>query len=131
MRDANHEDRSDARLQLFLGRLLRVGVTLAAAVSASALVARVIDGHRTLPDYRTFHGEPPHVRTLAGVLAGVRALEPRAWIQLGLMILVATPVARVAFSVVGFALERDRLYVGLTLAVLALLLLGLVGVTGG
>ena len=131
MRGASHDNRPDARLQRFLGRLLRVGVTLAAAVSASALVARIVEGNRTLPDYRVFRGEPPHVRTISGVLAGARALEPRAWIQLGLMILVATPVARVAFSVVGFALERDRLYVGLTLVVLALLLLGLIGVTGG
>ena len=62
------------------------------------------------------------------MLAGVLAREPKALMQLGLMILVATPLARVAFSVVGFALERDRLYVALTLAVLALLLLGLFGI---
>jgi uncharacterized membrane protein len=62
------------------------------------------------------------------VLAGVLAREPTALMQLGLMILVATPLARVSFSVIGFALERDRLYVGLTLAVLALLLLALFGV---
>ena len=115
-------------MQLFLGRLLRVGVTLAAAVSASALAMRIATGSRALPDYSVFRGEPAHARTISGVLAGVAAREPTALMQLGLMILVATPLARVAFSVIGFALERDRLYVGLTLAVLALLLLGLFGV---
>jgi uncharacterized membrane protein len=115
-------------LQLFLGRLLRVGVTLAAAVSASALGLHIATGSAALPDYSVFRGEPVHERTIRGVLAGVLAREPAALMQLGLMILVATPLARVAFSVIGFALERDRLYVGLTLVVLALLLLGLFGV---
>jgi uncharacterized membrane protein len=46
---------------------------------------------------------------------------PEAVIQLGLLILIATPVARVIFSLVGFVLERDRVYVAITLAVLAIL----------
>jgi uncharacterized membrane protein len=49
-------------------------------------------------------------------------LEPAAITQLGLAVLLATPVARVAASVLGFALERDRLYAAITLAVLAILL---------
>ena len=50
------------------------------------------------------------------------SLEPLAISQLGLLVLLATPVARVAASVVGFALEGDRLYTAITLAVLAILL---------
>jgi uncharacterized membrane protein len=122
------EPKRDTRLQLFLGRLLRVGVTLAATVSASALAMHIATGSRSLPDFSVFRGEPTHERTIRGVLAGVLAREPTSLMQLGLMILVATPLARVAFSVVGFAMERDRLYVALTLAVLALLLLGLFGI---
>jgi uncharacterized membrane protein len=128
VRAANPERKRDTGLQLFLGRVLRVGVTLAAAVSASAMTMHIATGSHALPDYGVFRGEPAHARSIRGVLAGVLAREPTALMQLGLMILVATPVARVAFSVIGFALERDRLYVGLTLAVLALLLLGLFGV---
>jgi uncharacterized membrane protein len=44
---------------------------------------------------------------------------------LGILILIATPVARVAFSVFAFAEERDRMYVIVTLIVLALLLFSL------
>jgi len=47
--------------------------------------------------------------------------DPAALIQLGVLLLVATPVARVVFAVVGFALERDRLYVVVSVAVLAIL----------
>ena len=45
--------------------------------------------------------------------------------QFGLLLLIATPVARVAMAVVGFALERDRLYVVVSLIVLTVLLLSL------
>jgi len=48
--------------------------------------------------------------------------EPLAIAQLGLLVLLATPIARVAVSVVAFALERDRIYTAITLAVLAILL---------
>jgi uncharacterized membrane protein len=51
----------------------------------------------------------------------------RGLIQLGLLFLIATPIARVAFSIVGFAIERDRMYVVFTLIVLAILLYSLLG----
>ena len=44
--------------------------------------------------------------------------------QLGVLLLIATPFARVALCLVEFARERDRLYVGVTLAVLPHALLG-------
>ena len=51
--------------------------------------------------------------------------------MLGLLLLIATPVARVAFSIVAFALEGDRLYVAITAVVLALLVLSFaVGAAG-
>ena len=50
------------------------------------------------------------------------ALRPLGLIQLGLLLLIATPVARVMFSVLGFGLERDWMYVVITLLVLALLI---------
>jgi uncharacterized membrane protein len=47
-------------------------------------------------------------------------------IQLGILVLIATPVARVLFSMLGFALERDWMYVVITAIVLALLLYSLI-----
>jgi uncharacterized membrane protein len=52
-------------------------------------------------------------------------MDSRAIVQLGLVMLIATPIARVAFTLIAFALQRDRVYVGVTLLVLALLLFGL------
>jgi uncharacterized membrane protein len=48
-------------------------------------------------------------------------------IQLGLLLLIATPIVRVALSIVGFTIERDYLYVGFTAVVLVILLYSLLG----
>jgi uncharacterized membrane protein len=68
-----------------------------------------------VPNYRMFRGEPSELRTVSGV------------IQLGLFVLIATPVARVAFSVLLFARQRDYLYVLITLVVFGLLCHSLLG----
>ena len=74
------------------------------------------------PDYHTFRGEPQDLRSVAGVWKGVLRRQPRSVIQFGLLLLIATPIARVAFSVIAFAVQRDRLYLALTLVVLAVLI---------
>jgi uncharacterized membrane protein len=74
-----------------------------------------------------FQGEPADLRSISGIVMDAIALRSRGVIQFGLLLLIATPVARVAFSVVAFALERDRAYVIVTLIVLALLLYSIAG----
>jgi uncharacterized membrane protein len=117
----------DRRMELILGNLLRAGVLIAAAVvlwGASIYLFR----HAHEPaDYRVFRGEPSEFRTIPGVIKSVISGRGRGLIQLGLLLLIATPIARVAFSIVGFAIERDRMYVAFTLIVLAILLYSLLG----
>ncbi len=119
----------DRRIEVILGNLLRTGVLLSAAVvllGASIYLSR----HAHDPaDYRVFRGEPSEYRTIRGVIQSVIVGRGRGQglIQLGLLLLIATPIARVAFSVVGFAIERDRLYVAFTLIVLAVLLYSFLG----
>ena len=117
----------DRRIEIILGNLLRAGVLIAAAVvlwGASIYLFR--HAHETA-DYRVFRGEPSEYRTIPGVIQSVINGRGRGWIQLGLLLLIATPIARVAFSVAGFAIERDRMYVAFTLIVLAVLLYSLLG----
>ena len=76
-------------------------------------------------NYRQFVGEPASHREIAGIFAGTFAFQARSIIQLGVLLLIATPIVRVAFSLVGFALERDRTYVLITAIVLAVLIYGL------
>ncbi len=71
--------------------------------------------------YGQFHGEPAELRSITGIMQGVLALDPRFWIQLGLLFLIATPVARVVFSIGAFAAQSDGAYVVITLIVAAIL----------
>lgn len=76
-------------------------------------------------NYRTFRSEPAQLRQPLHLIHAIAHGDPAAIIQLGILLLIATPVARVAFAAVAFTLQRDRLYLGISLFVLAILLVGL------
>ncbi len=118
---------NDHRIEVILGNLLRGGVILSAAVVVWGAVIYLSRHAFETANYRIFNGEPAEFRTIPGVLQSVRIGRGRGFIQLGLLFLIATPIVRVAFSVVAFALERDRMYVVFTLIVLAVLLYSLLG----
>jgi uncharacterized membrane protein len=115
----------DVRVEQTLGNLLRAGVLAAAAVVLAGGVL-YLARHGTEPaDHRVFHGEPAELRSPTGVVRQALALSDRGLIQLGLLLLIATPVARVLLCVFAFARQRDGTYVVLTLLVLAVLLYSL------
>jgi uncharacterized membrane protein len=121
----------DRRIEIILGNLLRTGVLLSAAVVlCGAFIYLARHGHEPA-DYRVFRGEPSEFRSIAGVIQSAINGRGGGLIQLGLLLLIATPIARVSFSVVGFAIERDRLYVVFTLIVLAILLYSFIGSGSG
>jgi uncharacterized membrane protein len=117
----------DRRIEIILGNLLRIGVLISAAVVLWGASIYLFRHAHEAADYRIFRGEPSEYRTIPGVIQSVINGRGRGWIQLGLLLLIATPIARVAFSVAGFAIERDRMYVAFTLIVLAVLLYSLLG----
>jgi uncharacterized membrane protein len=116
---------TDERISRIIATLLRLGVTSAAALvllGGGIYLAR----HGLEPaSYRVFRGEPSAYRSLAGILGAAPHPRGRALIQLGLLLLIATPIARVVFATIAFALERDRTYVLVCLIVLAALWYGL------
>jgi uncharacterized membrane protein len=118
---------SDERVEQVMGNLLRAGVILAAAVVLVGGIFYLIRYGATSPDYRVFRGEPADLRSVSGILADAIDLRSRGLIQLGLLLLVATPVARVMFSVFAFARQHDLTYVVLTMTVFAVLIYSLVG----
>ena len=108
---------SDQRIENIVGRLLQTGV-LTSAIVVLIGAGIYLSRHATEPvGYNVFHGEPVEYRTIWGILHGVATWRGRGFIQLGLLLLIATPVARVAFSVWGFAEEKDTMYIGFTLIV--------------
>jgi uncharacterized membrane protein len=118
---------SDERVEVILGTLLRAGVLIAAGVVAVGGILYIARYGADAPHWSVFRGEPSDLRSLSGILDDALALSSRGVIQLGLILLIATPIARVVFSVAAFALERDATYVVVTLIVLAVLLYSLVG----
>lgn len=118
---------TDQRLETIVGNLLRSGVLLAASVVAIGAVIFLIRHGRDIPHYRTFVGAPEEYRTISGILRHAFTLHGRNIIQFGLLLLIATPVARVVFSIFAFALQRDRMYVIFTVIVLAVLVFSLAG----
>ncbi len=117
----------DRRLEVILGNLLRTGVLLSAAVVLAGACVYLWHHAHESANYREFQGEPEEFRTISGVIHSAFSGRGRGLIQLGLLLLIATPIGRVAFSVVGFSIERDWMYVGFTVIVLTILLYSLLG----
>jgi uncharacterized membrane protein len=118
---------TDQKLENILGNLLRAGVLLSALVVSIGGVIYLLRHGRSPIDFRVFRGEPADLRDVHGIIRDTVALQGRGIIQLGLLLLIATPVARVAFSIFGFAEERDWMYVLFTLSVFSILLYSLLG----
>ena len=119
----------DRRLETIIGRLLQTGVLLAAATVFTGGVLYLVQNHAARVDYRVFVPPRPELRTFAGVARSAAHFESEGIIQLGLLLLIATPVARVAMAIAGFALERDRLYTVVSLIVLLILVYSLTRAT--
>ncbi|MGA2416141.1 MAG: DUF1634 domain-containing protein [Candidatus Sulfotelmatobacter sp.] len=108
-----------------MGGLLRAGVLGSAVVVFVGAIIFLAGNARSPANYRVFKGEPADLRTVGGVLRDGIALRGTGIMQLGLLLLIATPVARVAFSIFGFLKERDHLYAAVAAIVFVILLYSL------
>jgi uncharacterized membrane protein len=116
---------NDRRLEEIIGRLLQVGVLLAAAIVFAGGVAYLVQHANEKVDFHHFTANPGAPRTFRGIFHSAAAFQSEGLIQLGLLLLIATPVARVVIAVVGFFLERDWLYVTVSAIVLLVLVFSL------
>ena len=124
------EDRHVVRMEIIISWVLRIGVVTSLAIVAAGLVlvfARHPERVSSVPALQTLT-QPgavfPH--TLPAVFAGVAQLRGQAIVALGLLLLILTPVMRVAVSILAFALQRDRIFTLITAVVLIILLLSFV-----
>jgi uncharacterized membrane protein len=120
---------TDEKVDGLIGTILQGGVLTAGALVLTGGILYLLRYGMAPANYRVFGAEPSEVHSIWPIFSGVARLDGRAIIQLGILVLVATPVIRVLFSVVAFAVQRDRLYVTITLAVLGILVYGLFGGT--
>jgi uncharacterized membrane protein len=125
----------DQRMEIAMGMLLRIGVVLAAVLVAIGGVLVLRHPGSPVPNYTVFHPPVKHAvspsanvpfRSISGVIGQLHTGSGGSIIALGLLVLVATPIARVIFAIIGFARERDLLYTVVSLIVLGILAFSLV-----
>ncbi len=119
------EEKPRRDIERMFGSLLRAGVIIAAAVVLTGAALLLAEQGAQTADYSLFRAEPESLCSVPGILKSALSLQPRGIVQFGLLLLIATPVARVAFSVFVFARQRDGVFVVITLIVLSVLLYGL------
>ena len=115
---------TDERLERGLSLVLIVGVIASAALIAAGFAASFAAGWTGSLLDATVSGSGA-TTDFSDLVARLLALQPLAITQLGLLALVATPVVRVAASILAFAAQRDWLYVAISTVVLVLLVLSL------
>jgi len=116
----------DADMQAIIGWILRIGVIASMAIVFIGGILFVYRHGHSIPDYRTFKGVPYFIHNTEGIFDGVLHFKGQAIIQAGIVLLIATPIIRVAFSAVGFILEKDYLYTLITLLVLLIILISMI-----
>jgi uncharacterized membrane protein len=118
---------TDEKTEAVIGNLLRAGVLLSAAVVLLGAILYLWSNRGPHPDLHTFRSEPAYLRSVDDVARSTMHKDSRGIMQLGLLFLVLTPIARVFFAAVAFAMERDFAYVVISLFVLAVLIYSLTG----
>lgn len=119
-------------VELYIGKLLRYGVMLSCAITLLGGIIYLYQHHGAMPDYspipsgEEFPGVAAYLRELGTIIPRVLSLDGAAIIQLGVIVLIATPIIRVAFSAIAFLIEKDYMYVVITLIVLAIILLNMI-----
>jgi uncharacterized membrane protein len=112
----------DTDMQVVIGWVLRIGVILSISVVFIGGMLYLYRHGESVPNYTKFNGVPNFVQ-LNGIITGILDLRGRSIIQAGIILLIATPIVRVIFSAIGFVLEKDYLYIGISLLVLLIIIL--------
>jgi len=112
---------NDEQMRLIMSTLLRVGVLVSASLVVLGGILFFIQHPDETFNFTMFRGEPDRLTHVGEILREALELKSRAVVQLGLILLIATPVARVLFSLIGFLIEKDWIYVLITFLVLFIL----------
>jgi uncharacterized membrane protein len=113
---------ADLKMEISISRMLRAGVSLAAGVVSIGALLYLLQSRGVAPDYHHFHGVPSPADRITPILEGIRQRDSKSIIHLGILILIATPIMRVAYCVFGFAAQKDKIYIVVSSIVLVVLL---------
>ena len=116
---------TDKEMEASIGRMLRVGVIISAAIVFLGGIIYLRQPYIKAPDYSHFVPAPETLPNLVQILQGAAHLNAGSIIQVGILLLIATPITRVVFCIAGFARQKDRLYVLISSSVLIILIYSL------
>lgn len=121
---------SQNKMNELIGNTLRIGVFAACIIALiGGIYYLLTTSGQLVPDYKTFHEGGASYTTFEGIVRGAFSLSATEWMQLGVVVLMLTPIMRVVLSLVDFSIQRDWLYVGITAIVLIVIIVNaLVGV---
>jgi len=111
----------DTDIQSLIGHVLRAGTVISISVVFFGGIIYLFRHGQTVADYRQFKGIPDFVSHVDTLFDGAFHMRGQAIIQLGIVLLIGTPVLRVIFSAIGFAIEKDYLYVFISVLVLLII----------
>lgn len=118
---------TDQKTEALVGQLLRAGVTSAAVIVMAGAAVYLVRHGLQPANYRVFKGEPTDLREWRGIIHEALRGRGRGIVQMGLLVLLLTPVARVLFAAFAFAMERDWFYVAVSSFVFLVLLYSMWG----
>lgn len=119
---------SDYDIESVMGTLLITGVIISGALILFGGIYYLTQSGFSKPEFHTFRGEPSGLRSIKQIFNGFIHFDSLSIIQMGLLLLIATPVSRVVFAVIAFLFEKDYLYVVISLIVLAILIYSILNV---
>lgn len=121
------KNESEQKFYTLLSNLLKFGVLIASSVVLFGGIIYLVHHGYEPARYQFFRGEPSYLRSPNGVVKAMLSGSDRAIIQLGILLLIATPIIRVIISFFAFLTLRIWSFVLISLLVLTSLIYSLVG----
>lgn len=116
---------SEKQMESSIATMLLVGVITSAILVCLGGLLYLFNRSHVATDYSLFRPDKVTLQNIPAIIRGAARLDSASLVQLGILFLVATPVARVVFCVVGFLRQKDHLYVVVSSSVLGILIYSL------
>lgn len=118
----------DKNLALVIGNVMRWGVIVSLSLTFLGGLLYILSHPHEIISYKEYIEKDYSVaEILSKTFSGLLHFDGESLITFGILLLFATPVLRVLFSLIGFILEKDKLYILITLIVLAIIFISLSG----
>ena len=107
--------------KIVLARIVIAGIFISAAAMALGMAIFLFYHGENAPGDHLFRGEPMCLRDPVDIARAALKGDDRSFIQLGVLLLLASPFFRVTSAALGYVLNKDVLYAAVSATVLCIL----------